>query len=80
MVLLNPEINDLNEKLESMMEKVDGLWTCKVCGKVDKKNFKANVRNHIEAKHIEGVSHQCNHCGNSYRSRDSLRKHPRQNK
>ena len=66
-------LKELDHKIDNMMRKVDGYWNCLQCGKCDRNV--ANVRDHIEAKHIEGVSHSCPDCGKYYRSRNSLRFH-----
>ena len=66
---------DLDEQIRSMMICSDGQWSCTQCGKTATTNSKQLVSNHIEAKHIEGVSHPCNHCGKQFRSRYSLSQH-----
>ena len=74
------EPDKLDEQIKSMMTLAnvlsnDGrnrLAICNVCGKEGPSN---NMPSHIEAKHITGVSHSCNICGKSSRSRDALRKH-----
>ena len=71
---------DLDKQIKSMMTLAnvlsnDGrnrLAICNVCGKEGPSN---NMPSHIEANHIIGVSHSCNICGKSSRSRDALRKH-----
>ena len=45
---------------------------CKVCGKEGSWNM---IRDHIEAKHITGISIPCDTCGKAYRSRNLLRGH-----
>ena len=67
--------NELDEKINSMMEIAIGSkeWSCIVCGKMA--SYKNNIRQHIEAKHIEGVSHTCNLCGKISRSRNGLAIH-----
>ena len=65
---------ELDKKIDTMLDKFDGFWTCSVCGKTDKNNRKDNLRKHIET-HIEGVSHPCGHCGRIFRSRNSLQGH-----
>jgi hypothetical protein len=65
---------ELDTTLDSMMEKnSDRIWSCNICGKTN--TDKAQLRRHIEGKHIDGVSHPCNQCGKSFRSRESLRIH-----
>jgi hypothetical protein len=65
---------DLDAKILNMMEKIDGAWTCKECGKYDGK-FKNNIKKHIENSHIEGASHPCKRCGKKFRSRFKVRRH-----
>ena len=64
----NVNYEELNETINSMMEKLQtGKFACKVCGMVDNKD-KTHMRNHIEGKHILGVSHECTQCEKYYRS------------
>ena len=68
----NRDLTQLANKIEDMIEKVGGLWTCKMCGKSS--NMKQRIRQHVEI-HIDGFTHPCNTCGKSFRSKNSLRKH-----
>ncbi len=63
-------IEELNEKINCMNE----VWTCKLCGHTAG-ILKGDMRNHIEGKHIEGVSHPFRQCGKSFSSRKSLAIH-----
>ena len=66
---------DLDETINSMMDRLDtGEYSCTVCGKIEPR-FRSNMRQHIEAKHTEGGSHPCGHCGKIFRSRKSLANH-----
>ena len=74
------DLQDLDDKIKAMMtfsenKTKDGRESariCKVCGKEDKMS---NIKNHIEAIHLTGVSHTCDTCGKVSRSRMGLRLH-----
>ena len=58
--------DELDDTISSMMKlKKDGQWICKQCGKTGK--TKQWITYHIEGKHIEGVSHECDQCGKLFR-------------
>ena len=83
-VSLQPaESDQLDEIIKTMMDSTNGFITsangqrkrasiCKVCGKEAKD---ADVRRHIEAKHMNNISHSCDICGKISRSRNGLRQH-----
>ena len=66
------ENTELDEIINSMLKKIDGIWTCTKCRKTDK--HKTNATKHIET-HIEGMSHPCGYCGKTCRSRNGLQTH-----
>ena len=74
------DLGDLDEKVKSMMEKghntlpnrSEKASVCKVCGK---EGQWVAIRDHIEAKHLEGISLPCNNCGRIFKSRLQLRRH-----
>ena len=77
------DLQDLDDKIKSMIgysENQIGRGAhpnqkakfCRVCGKEGEMN---DIKKHIEANHITGVSHTCNICGKTSRSRDGLRLH-----
>ena len=76
------DMNELDEHIESMMGRGENIiqhgakskkaCVCQVCGK---EGLKWNIKDHIEANHIEGISIPCSFCEKSFRSRDSLRHH-----
>merc|ERR1712129_577419 len=78
------DLQDLNDKIKSMMEVSEHIVggsqgnirkrICKVCGK---EGQWAAIRNHIEVHHITGVSHTCNICGTTTRSRHAMMQHKR---
>ena len=83
-VLADPKVTvalqDLDEKIFSLMSKGNANFPgakervsiCNVCGK---KGNCRNIKDHIEANHIDGVSHSCSSCEKTFRSRPSLRVH-----
>ena len=70
------DFKELDEIVNSMIEKNETLTktrhTCKVCGKEGHRN---DIKKHIEANHLEGVSIPCKFCEKTFRSRKSLREH-----
>ena len=80
--VLSGDLQELDEKVKSMMEKTNKqmpsgtkmayVYICNVCGK---EGAGIAIRDHIEAKHLEGVSLPCNHCEKTFRSRMVLRRH-----
>jgi len=67
------------EMLKSMIEKVeDGtLIQCTICKRSYKAAQTTNLKNHIEAKHIDNVRFTCAVCGGVFSSRASFRTHSR---
>ena len=67
--------SELDEKISELMSKDERTkaWICTMCGK--NARDKTNLSQHIEANHIDGVSHPCNVCGKISRSRHALSKH-----
>ena len=71
---------ELDNKIRSMMDRIDGAWTCTVCGKVEKlnklkKSNRSNIKKHIESMHMEGGSHPCGMCEKVFSSRNGLQQH-----
>jgi len=66
--------SDLDLHILEMIEKSDGLWKCKVCGKTYKRC--SHIKVHAES-HIEGISLICNICNKSFSNREHLRDHIR---
>ena len=65
---------ELDQQIDSMMERIEGAWTCKVCGKKDQLN-KSNIKKHIEGIHLEGSAYSCDFCGTIARSKNGLQSH-----
>ena len=73
--LLDNTVEDnvmLEEKIDTLVEKRDGVWTCMKCGKFD--NSKFGLRGHVET-HIEGFTHLCPKCKKFFSTRGALRVH-----
>jgi hypothetical protein len=66
--------SNICDQIDFIMQREDGMWTCKVCGK--KTKLKGDMKRHAEL-HIEGLSFPCKICGKSFKSSESLRKHLR---
>ena len=75
-----PEIGlELDETIKAMMETSENMIKvgkqqkrakiCKICGK---EGYATDIKRHIEAKHVEGVSLPCNLCDKILRSRNAL--------
>ena len=64
--------HDVDLQVESMIEKNEGRWKCKVCRRTFTQ--KVHAQSHAET-HIKGVSHACPICSKKIRTRHSLRKH-----
>jgi len=73
------DLQDLDDTIKSMMIFSENMTSkngrariCKVCGK---EGQYTTIMSHIESNHITGVSHTCNICGNSAKTRNSLGVH-----
>ena len=78
-MLLSNEMQELDKRVRSMMEKnplADGqkriAYVCKQCGKEGKSS---DIIIHIETIHLGGLSLSCDICYKMRPSRDSLRRH-----
>ena len=78
--LVSTDVQQLDDEVKSMMDPTETIgsgskrvWKCKVCGK---EGQWGNIKTHIEANHISSnVSHACDICGKTSRSRNGLRQH-----
>ena len=77
------DIEELDKKIESMMARGENMirkgpngmvkaYICQICGK---EGQQSNIKDHIEANHLAGISIPCSLCEKTFRSRDSLRHH-----
>ena len=72
---IQTDYNELNTKINAIMENVHGVWTCFACGKTAKDQSRLTI--HIEGLHVEGFSHPCTGCGKMFSTRKSEAKHIR---
>ena len=81
--LITTEAHQLEEQVKSMMRVTENnitsgkrtvkAYACNVCGK---EGHQGNILTHIEANHIaSNISHACDICGKTSRSRHGLRQH-----
>ena len=79
------DMKELDEKIETMMVRGQNMirktptemfsaFVCQVCGK---KGRKHHIKDHIEVKHLEGISIPCSLCEKILKSRSGLRHHLR---
>ena len=76
------DLDELEEKVKSMMDKSQHKLAngrhlahiCKVCGKEGQGR---DIKDHIEANHLEGIIIPCNLCDKNFRSRNGFRLHKR---
>ena len=79
---LSRNFAELDAKIKSMMEKGSNVISnqraiiCQVCGK---EGTFTNIKDHIEANHLEGLILPCSLCEKICKSRNSLRMHKRNN-
>ena len=76
------DMNDLDAKIETMIGRGENMiqmgkrtiksYVCKVCGK---EGQRTNIKDHIEANHLEGISIPCSLCDTTFRSRQSFNVH-----
>ena len=90
-VIASPNVvslQTLDEKVKSMMEKSENLIragkqangtpkraTALICKECGKEGLRADVIEHIEAKHLKGICIPCDYCDKVFSTRAYLRKH-----
>ena len=75
-VVSNSTNFDAKAAVDDLVEKTDDGWRCKACGKTSKKT--SDIRRHSEM-HIEGLSFDCQLCDKTFRSRQILADHKKNN-
>jgi len=68
---------EYEELLRSMIERVGDEIQCISCQRSYKASQTTNLKNHIEAKHIDNIRFTCCLCGGLFSSRASFRTHSR---
>jgi len=63
---------ELDILIEERIEKQEGLWKCKVCGRTT--TAKKHMKKHAET-HIEGMMHTCHICSKTFATRPCLQTH-----
>ena len=86
-ILPNQDVNiydmkDLDDKINTMIalgenlmkngSRMTKVYVCKVCGK---EGGSTNIKNHIEANHLDGMFIPCILCVKKFRSRSALKQH-----
>ena len=72
-------VSSLDDEINALILKANKGFSCTMCGA--EMNTKQHMRNHVESKHIDGVSHPCTICedGKTYKTRHSLSMHQAKN-
>ena len=68
---------DVTQMYQELIMNEDGQFRCTVCGKT--MGHKANMERHVET-HMTGLSYDCKHCGETFRSRNILKLHYQKHK
>ena len=66
------DMSEVDQKIEELAEKIDGVWTCKACGKTSQR--RRDLGWHIET-HLENLSFPCQQCDKTFRSSNTLNSH-----
>ena len=70
--ILDSQIKSMMTVGQNSMPNGKRVNVCNVCGKEGERR---TIVDHIETHHIEGVTHPCNFCNKTFRSRPSLKAH-----
>ena len=68
---------EIGDKISSMYQKVEGVWTCLQCGRTSN-NKSSDMRLHVET-HLDGLCYTCDQCSQDFRSKQSLKDHKKRN-
>ena len=70
--LINASNSDVDEKYKELVAKEEGYLRCTVCEKT--MVHQGSMKRHLET-HLTGLSYNCQHCGDTFRSRNTLKHH-----
>ena len=78
LISLNNSLLDIDDLVASYMQKITDenhvhMWQCIECGKTSR--YITNLKDHVEANHLEGLTFRCPECQKVSKSRQSLRAH-----
>ena len=76
------DLEELDRKVKSMMtfsENMINKARARICTECGKEGQMILIMNHIELHHISNICIPCNICGNTFRTRHSLKEHVRKN-
>ena len=73
---VNGMATSVEDKIQELIERSEGMNYCKVCDYKSDRLF--NTKEHVEI-HIEGLSYSCQLCDKTFRSRHALRTHSSRN-
>ena len=65
-------VADAKAAVNELVEKTEDGWMCRTCGKTAKTS--SDIRRHAEI-HIDGLAFDCELCGQTFRSRNSVNYH-----
>ena len=71
-VLVRTEKAELEEKVEELLERREGMYYCKACAYTCRPRI--HMKEHVE-RHIDGLAFPCMLCHKTFRLKNTLRKH-----
>ena len=63
---------DVKQLYQELIVKEEGTFRCSICGR--SMAHKTNMERHVEI-HMTGLTYECKHCYNIFRSGESLKNH-----
>merc|ERR1712129_239838 len=84
MLAVPAHLQGLDQQVRSLMTKSqnktkDGRKFANMCTVCGKEGYTTEIKDHIERKHLEGVSIPCDFCGKTFRSRWGMNQHWQKN-